>query len=158
MKTIKHGTYTCNTADIIDAFNDGVIIFFEKLQSNENFKLDSDLYTYLFSLARNSLHNNLKKKEYCLGKEEEFDADMLPDYSYNDDDDNRAETLKLINNFKQNLSQTEKKILHYRYVQNLTWHEIAERMSAKSPFTMKRIHFRLIQEMREMLRSVGKMR
>ena len=156
LESIKRCHYHCTTDEAKDAFDEAVFIFFDQLRDNPDFRLESNIFTYLYSVAVHKLLQNIRKNILCLGTDEEYDLTNVPDN--NTGDDYNAETLRLINDFKQNLSQTEKMILHYRYVQNLTWNEIAILMSAKSVFALKKKHAIIIREMREMLRRVGRMR
>ena len=77
--SIKKSGYTCTTEEVIDAFDDAEIIFFEEVKNNKRFKLTSGLYTYLFKTELDSGKEPLCKNHIVDSRVPTVDfPDFLP--------------------------------------------------------------------------------
>lgn len=62
--------YQLDDADVIDAYQDAIIILFEQVQSGKLSQLTSSLQTYLFAIGKRKLIDQLRKKnrQFALGE------------------------------------------------------------------------------------------
>ena len=58
--------YTQQEEDVLDVFQDAMIVFYENIQTGKLTVLDSTVKTYVFSIGKHLLINKLKKQQKKL--------------------------------------------------------------------------------------------
>ncbi len=126
--TIKSYIHKNNGSDedAADIFQDAIIVFYEKVQSNQ-FRLSSSIRTYLYSVCKHLWLNKLRaqKKVVSLSKESEFiSIDPLGSAILGSNERN-----EYLMNLLASLGKNCKRILILYYYDRLKMKEIAELMN-----------------------------
>ena len=130
--------------DAADIFQDGVIIFWQKLK-NPDFKLTVSRTTFLISICKNLWLNELRNKRKNLT----VVKDDIPDVEMEDDDlsENEVRQNKL-NKAIELLGDTCRTILKAFYYETLSMEEIAVKAKLSSAKTAKSKKYKCIQQLK----------
>jgi RNA polymerase sigma factor (sigma-70 family) len=124
--------------DAKDVFQDALIVFWQKVKSDDNFTLTSKISTYLYSVCL-----NLWRKELDRKKRHTYDQ---PDRSETQDQDAK-ERNEIINRCIQELGDTCRKILIYYYFDRLSMADIADKLGFSNSDTAKTKKYKCKKEL-----------
>jgi RNA polymerase sigma-70 factor (ECF subfamily) len=118
--------------------------------------------TWIFSIARNSSIDFLRKKKITLfsdlesmGISDEIFQDTIADEgSLSDENLDKIQDLDFLNQALEKLSPAEKSILLLRYQEDMSFEEISE-IFQKSSNTIKSIYRRTIIKLRDVFKNRG---
>ena len=137
--------YDASKEDILDVYQDALIIFYENIKSGKLNELTSSPKTYLFSVGKYTLLNKLKGRHNLVNLEiekVEQPTGLEPIEPLN----NRQELM--LNALKQ-LGPTCKRLIELFYYEKLSIKEIVTELNLKNENTVKAHKSRCIKSMRE---------
>ena len=132
-----------NEEEAKDIFQEGLIVFWQKAVSG-NLILSSKISTFLYSICQNLWRKELERKSRLSNEEKDTAV-------YEDSD--RHERIKIMNGCINQLGETCKKILTYYYFDNLSMHDIAEKLGFANADTAKTKKYKCKKELDEVVRS-----
>jgi RNA polymerase sigma factor (sigma-70 family) len=112
--------------DIDDVFQEGIIVFYEKVRTDD-FKLTCSINTFIYSVCRNHWLKHLKRKSLTI----EFQETYQPfDLTKSDIEDENIlnERQKILIEVLNNFGEPCKSILQYFYYEQISMDKIAEKL------------------------------
>lgn len=149
---IKWITYThkCTDDEAVDIFQYSILSFYENvLEESFEEMNDAGIKTYLYSIGKNKLLADTRRKAK-ISYQEELEEDDLFEVL---EDENPEKELR-INKIKKLVSELGEpcsQILKLFYFNNLTNDEIAEVMNYKNGNTVKNLKYKCIQRIKNQL-------
>lgn len=129
--------YRCNDADLADAFQEAVIVFYQNIQEGKLVELKASVKTYLFSVGKNLLLKRYEKQKRIISA----DAPDAPDFSGIDISIETSENLshrqRILQEAFARMGENCRSLLTYFYYRNFDNEEIARRMNYKNTDTVK---------------------
>jgi len=132
-----------NEDEAKDIFQEGLIVFWQKAISG-NLVLTSKISTFIYSICQNLWRKELERKSRLSN--EEKDSAVI-------EDSDRLERIKIVNDCINQLGDTCRKILTYYYFENLSMHDIAEKLGFANADTAKTKKYKCKKELDEIVRS-----
>ena len=141
-----------NQQDAEDIFQEVVVCFIELVQKNK-FRGESTVKTFLFSLARHTWLNELKRRGRAWAREEKFENAQdhsAPDTSYLiADREARMEISKLVGE----LGEHCRTILLLYYYENKSMKEILQAMHYENEQVVRNKKYKCLKQLEEMIRE-----
>jgi RNA polymerase sigma factor (sigma-70 family) len=132
-----------NEDEAKDIYQEALIVFWQKAISG-NLVLSSKISTFIYSICQNLWRKELERKSKL--SHEEKDAEEVFDVD-------RKERIEIINNCINQLGETCRKILTYYYFDNLSMHDIAEKLGFANADTAKTKKYKCKKELDELIKS-----
>lgn len=112
--------------DAADIFQDGIIVFYEKVRLNQ-FQLTSSIRTYVYSVCKHLWLNKLRAQKKLTSLTEESESMTVEPLSLNiiGTKEKNAYLIKLLDSLGENCKQ----VLLYYYYDRLKMRQIADRMN-----------------------------
>ena len=126
-------TYNINDEELLDIYQDSIIVVYQKF-SNENFELkNSSLKTYLYGIAKHKIYDYFKRKNY---KTNDFEDLKINDKEF---ELKKAPSLyeKLLAKHLKSISESCQEVLRLYYYRNLSIKEIVMKTDYKDENTVK---------------------
>lgn len=141
-------TYNCREEEALDAFQETVIILYEKIQGNEEFQLQSQLKTYLFGVAKKRL-NKQYSKELVL---EESTAQFL--VGLEEDKLEASDQVQQLANLVAKMKPPCDQVLFLYYYRSFTMESIANDLGYSSPDVAKTQKNRCLKKLRTSAKEI----
>lgn len=119
-------THGGNDDDAKDIFQEALLIFYRKVQSDQNFQLSAAVGTYLFSVAKYLWKDALKKKN----REVTFVTNDIPFEEFNNDEEEIQ--IRALDKILNALGEKCAELLTLFYYKKLSMEEIAKKYNYKS--------------------------
>lgn len=133
-------------------------VFIKVWRNIRNFDVEkSSFKTWLFSIARNTTIDYLRKKKAInfsdLNSEDFiFEENIIDENPLSDEEISKLEEKKIINEYLDKLSEIEKTVILLHYEEDMTFREIGQMLN-KSLNTVKSYHYRGLLKMKEFLKE-----
>ena len=140
--------------DARDIFQEVLFVFYKKLRGDPNFELTVEIGTYLYAIAQNLLHSNLRKKNHIINMENDSflsdsieDANEIEQYLEIEKKHNHvANALKI-------MKQECRDLVEAAFYKRLSGDEIAKLLGYTESF-VKVKKFRCLEQLRKMVREI----
>ena len=143
----KH--YPLSEDELLDIFQDAVIVFYQNTVEEKITDLRSSLSTYLFGIAKNLILKKLhKKKRMPLQLDEIPELAVAPQYLAESAVEQEQQRMRTA---LQQLGQVCRQILEYFYYYGFSLEVIAERLEYKNANTVKAQKHRCMKQLEEQL-------
>ena len=145
--------YTCNIDEATDAYQEAIIDAWILIKGNNEFKLESNLDSYLHSVAMNKLRNikRLRKRlvpiDHCLCNIAE-EVTMPESHDYPD------LSMKELQVFLNKLSETDRLIIQYKCFENKSWDEVSAILHIKVN-SLKTRKYKILRKLEGMILGRG---
>ncbi|MEO0340751.1 MAG: sigma-70 family RNA polymerase sigma factor [Bacteroidota bacterium] len=143
--------YNLEEEDLIDVFQDAVIIFYQKIAEERLTSIESSIKTYLFGIAKYLIFRKLKDK-----KRSPVEVDNIPDLEVDPiyfQKEEESERQVFLQNAINQLGPSCKQIVDFFYFYNYSLDAIANRMRYKNTETVKSQKQRCMRQLKKILES-----
>ena len=136
--------------DAEDVFQE-VVVSFVELVRNGQFREESSVKTFLYSMNRYTWLNELKRRGRALAREEKYEKELdriLPDTSHlvmNREE--KAELRRLV----EELGETCRKILHLYYYENFSMKEILDTTEYENEQVVRNKKYKCLKQLEQMI-------
>lgn len=144
-------SHNCSVEEAIEIFQYVILSFYENVvDGNFEEMNEAGLRTYLYSIGKNKLLSDLRKKAR-ISLVEDYDDDHLLDME--DDSENfKSDQFNKINDVVFNLGNPCKRILELFYFNKLSIEEIAVIMGYRNGATVRNLKYKCIQRIKKIVR------
>lgn len=140
--------FTIAEADVIDIYQDSVVVLYENILSGKLTSLTSSLKTYLFAIGKYKIFNSLKMKVNTVDL---GDYGTIIAESNNDDHLLREESIEKLERAYQQLGNQCQKVIKLFYYENQNIEAIKNRLGYTSKDVVKSQKSRCIKQLKEIL-------
>jgi len=131
--------YYCHPEDAKDAFQEAVIIVYEKAKHELDFSLRYSIKTYIFEVAEHLL-NNIIRDKISIIKLDLFLHDLFAEEEPAENPEKDELVAQIVKKCRKLLSKTERKIIDLRYFKKLPWAKIACKMNLSEKYLRNKNH------------------
>lgn len=143
--------YGASQEDILDAYQDALIILYENVRKGKLKKLSSTPKTYLFSIGKYTLLNKLKRQ----GKEREVAQEATAStVEWEEVDDQLNDRQQQLLAALERLGKSCRELINLFYYQKLSIREIVAQTGLKNENTVKAQKSRCVKSLRENMQKV----
>lgn len=140
--------FTIAEADVIDIYQDSVVVLYENILSGKLTSLTSSLKTYLFAIGKYKIFNSLKMKVNTVDL---GDYGTIIAESNNDDHLLREESIEKLERAYQQLGNQCQEVIKLFYYENQNIEAIKNRLGYTSKDVVKSQKSRCIKQLKEIL-------
>lgn len=140
--------FTIAEADVIDIYQDSVVVLYENILSGKLTSLTSSLKTYLFAIGKYKIFNSLKMKVNTVDL---GDYGTIIAESNNDDHRLREESIEKLERAYQQLGNQCQEVIKLFYYENQNIEAIKNRLGYTSKDVVKSQKSRCIKQLKEIL-------
>jgi len=133
--------------DVSEILHKGIIVLFEKVL-NPDFRLTSELSTYLYSICRNEF-NNYKRRFNREQNLDDLNNDFPADMVENEDEELNERSQQIVSMLNM-AGETCKKLLNLYYTEKLKFQEIAKRMNYTNAANAKNQKYKCLKKIRKL--------
>jgi len=145
--------YGCRQAEAVDAFQESVVILYEKIQGDELPELNSSLKTYLFAIGKRRLHKQFSKEMVVQHDFAGLDRQVEAYSSQLEVSELGREIARLVAALPHPCNQ----LMYWYYYRNFSMEAIANRMNYKSADVAKTQKNRCSKRLKKLARQAGLM-
>ncbi len=138
--------------DVLDAYQDALIILYENVRKGKLTELTSSPKTYLFSIGKYTLLNSLKRQ----GKQRELATNLVAEQAttWTPPDDGLSDRQQQLLGALQGLGKSCRELIDLFYYQRLSIREIVAQTGLKNENTVKAQKSRCVKSLRENMQKV----
>lgn len=146
--------YELDDDEILDVYQDAIIVFYENVQSGKLSVLTSSLKTYLFSIGKYSIYNLQKKKKKTVSFEKEHleNIDLGAIHQIYESDTKVLALQKALNNIGENC----RKVLTLFYYHSYTIEAIMHEMDYKNENVVRSHKSRCLKNLKQLINEESK--
>lgn len=141
--------FSVNDEDVVDIYQDSIIVLYENIISGKLVSLTSSVKTYLFAIGKYKIYNSLKIK--ATTKEGFSDYEFLLKEDNEEDFLLKEENIEKVQKGYQALGTRCQEVLKMFYYENLSIEEIKNRLNYTSKDVVKSQKSRCIKQLKEIV-------
>ncbi|MEM8966042.1 MAG: sigma-70 family RNA polymerase sigma factor [Bacteroidota bacterium] len=146
-----------NDEDAEDFFQEAIVVFINIVRKG-NFRGDSSIKTFLYSIARNLWRNELKRQNRALMRETNYYEQSEKEEQGIQDSISENEVKNQLLDLLEKLGDNCKKILLMFYYENLPMKEIFQHMGYETEQVARNMKYRCMNKLKELLNEHPEMK
>ncbi|MEO0330234.1 MAG: sigma-70 family RNA polymerase sigma factor [Bacteroidota bacterium] len=146
-----------NDEDAEDFFQEAIVVFINIVRKG-NFRGDSSIKTFLYSIARNLWRNELKRQNRALMRETNYYEQSEKEEQDIQDSISENEVKNQLLGLLEKLGDNCKKILLMFYYENLPMKEIFQHMGYETEQVARNMKYRCMNKLKELLNEHPEMK
>lgn len=147
---IRH--YGGSEQDADDIFQDAVVAFIDVVRKGK-FRMESNVRTFLSSIAKNCWFNELKKRERAEHRNKQFEMSRPQDEPDVAEHINELERKKQLRDLVEGLGESCRKILLLFYYENMTMRDILYHLPYENEQVVRNKKYKCLQQLTGLIKD-----